>query len=73
MNPATSAIIERLIASRDTLKRLNIGDYALICEARDVMADAANALDAYARTMKRIAEIPSQAGTAEAELGPGRD
>lgn len=36
--------IERLIAARDGLKGLNISDYALIREAREAMADAANAL-----------------------------
>lgn len=37
-------LAERLIASRDALKGLNISDYALIREAREVMADAANVL-----------------------------
>jgi len=56
----TAELISRLNASRDILKRLNIGEYALIRDARDVMADAANALDAYARTMDRIAGVDDQ-------------
>lgn len=60
MTAETAELISRLNASRDTLKGLNIGDYALIREARDVMADAANALDAYARTMDRIAGVDAQ-------------
>jgi hypothetical protein len=44
MNPETAKIIDRLVTSRDTLKSLNIGDYALIREAREAMADAANAI-----------------------------
>lgn len=39
-----SALVERIIAARDALKGLNISDYALIRDARDVMADAANAI-----------------------------
>lgn len=60
MTKETADIISRLSASRDILKRLDIGDYALIREAREVMADAANALDSYARTMDRIAGVDSQ-------------
>lgn len=60
MTKETAELISRLNASRDILKRLNIGDYALIRDARDVMADAANALDAYARTMDRIAGVDAQ-------------
>jgi len=67
VNKETAELISRLNASRDTLKGLNIGDYALIREARDVMSDAANALDSYARTMDRIAEaaIPPPLKAAE--------
>ena len=60
MSKETAELISRLNASRDILKRLNIGDYALIREAREVMADAANALDAYARTMDKIAGVDGQ-------------
>lgn len=60
MNKETAELISRLNASRDTLKGLNIGEYALIRDARDVMADAANALDTYARTMDRIAGVDAQ-------------
>jgi hypothetical protein len=60
MTKETAELIARLNASRDMLKRLNIGDYALIREARDVMADAANGLDSYARTMDRIAGVDAQ-------------
>lgn len=60
MTQETCDLISRLNASRDILKRLNIGEYALIREAREVMADAANALDAYARTMDRIAGVDGQ-------------
>lgn len=60
MSKETADLISRLNASRDTLKGLNIGDYALVRQARDVMADAANALDNYARTMDRIAGVDVQ-------------
>lgn len=60
MSKETAELISRLNANRDTLKGLNIGDYTLIREARDVMADAANALDAYAKTMDRIAGVDAQ-------------
>lgn len=40
-----TALVERIIAARDGLKGLNISDYALIREARDAMADAANAIN----------------------------
>lgn len=60
MSKETAELISQLNASRDTLKGLNIGDYALIRQARDVMADAANALDSYARTMDRIAGVDAQ-------------
>ena len=56
MNPATSTIIDRLVTSRDTLRKLDIGDYALIREARDAMAEAANALEVYAKTAVLIDE-----------------
>lgn len=60
MTKETAELVSRLNASRDILKRLNIGDYALIRDARDVMADAANALDAYARTAKLIEEVDAR-------------
>lgn len=60
MTKETAELISRLNASRDTLKRLDIGDYALIRDAREVMADAANALDSYAKTMDRIAGVDGQ-------------
>ena len=59
MTIETAELVSRLNASRDSLKQLNIGEYTLIRSARDVMADAANALDAYDKTMQRIAEEPS--------------
>ena len=54
MNPDTAKIIDRLVTSRDTLRKLDIGDYALIREAREAMADAANALTVYAKTAALI-------------------
>lgn len=58
-NPETASIIERLIACRDTLKVVE-GQFAVNLQPeRAVMADAANALDAYDKTMQRIAEAPS--------------
>lgn len=52
-----SVLVERIIAARDGLKGLNISDYALIREAREALAEAANGLDAYAKTFARIEEI----------------
>lgn len=60
MSTETAALISRINAGRDMLKGLNIGEYALIREARDVMAEAANALDSYAKTMDRIAGVDAQ-------------
>jgi hypothetical protein len=58
-NAETAPIIERLIACRDTLKVVE-GQFAVNLQPeRAVMADAANALDAYDKTMQRIAEVPS--------------
>lgn len=57
MNKETAELISRLNANRDALKGLNIGEYTLIRDARDVMADAANALDTCAKTFARIEEI----------------
>jgi hypothetical protein len=37
-------LVERLIASRDAIKRLDCGDYAIMREAREAMAQAANTL-----------------------------
>lgn len=55
-NAETASIIERLIACRDTLKVVE-GQFAVNLQPeRAVMADAANALDAYDKTMQRIAE-----------------
>lgn len=39
-----SALVERIIAARDQLKRLGISEYGVIADTRDVMADAANAI-----------------------------
>lgn len=50
MNPDTAKIIDRLVMSRDGLQKLDIADYAMIREAREAMADAANALTNYAKT-----------------------
>lgn len=49
-----SALIERIIAARDGLKGLNISDYALIREARDAMADAANAIEERDQTIHAL-------------------
>ena len=51
-----SALIERLIASRDRLRGFAVPSDDDIIEARAAMADACNALDAYDKTMRRIAE-----------------
>lgn len=56
MSKETADLISRLNASRDMLKKLNIADYGLIADARDVMADASNGLDAYAKTSLLIEE-----------------
>lgn len=55
-----SALVERIIAARDGLKGLNISDYALIREAREVMAEAANGLDSYEKTAALIAEVDAR-------------
>ena len=56
-----SALVERIIAARDRIKRLiNYGEDAVwrpAKEAHEVMADAANALDSYEKTAKLIEEI----------------
>ena len=39
-----SALVERIIAARDGITGLNVSEYAFIREARDAMADAANAI-----------------------------
>lgn len=52
-----SALVERIIAARDGLKGLNISDFALVREARETLADAANGLESYAKTVARIEEI----------------
>jgi hypothetical protein len=52
-----SALVERIIAARDALKGLNISDFALIREAREALAEAANGLDAYAKTMTEIEAV----------------
>ena len=54
MNPDTAKIIDRLVMSRDGLQKLDIADYAMIRDARDAMADAANALTNYAKTIAVI-------------------
>lgn len=51
-----SDLVERLIASRDSLKKIDIAEYALIREAREVMAEAANGLTSCAKTMALIEE-----------------
>ena len=56
MNPDTAKIIDRLVMSRDGLQKLDIADYAMIREAREAMADAANALTNYAKTFSVIQE-----------------
>lgn len=58
--PVSGAVIERLIAARDGITGLNISDYALIREAREAMAEAANALDSYAKTVALIEKIDSR-------------
>jgi len=54
MNPETAKIIDRLVTSRDGLRKLDIADYAMIRDAREAMADAANALTNYAKTFAVI-------------------
>lgn len=55
-----SALVERIIAARDRLRPLRVqsDDYfrGAIGEAVDTLADAANALDSYEKTMRVIAE-----------------
>lgn len=55
-----SALVERIIAARDGITGLNISDYALIREAREAMAEAANALDNYAKTVALIEKIDNR-------------
>lgn len=52
-----SALVERIIAARDGITGLNISEYALIREARDAMAEAANALYSYEKTAILIEEV----------------
>ena len=76
MNPDTAKIIDRLVLSRDGLRKLNIADYAMIREAREAMSDAANALTNYAKTFAVIQEtdqaaaphmLPAPEGVSEAK------
>ena len=76
MNPDTAKIIDRLVMSRDGLQKLDIADYAMIRDARDAMADAANALTNYAKTFAVIQEtdqaaaphmLPAPEGVSEAK------
>ena len=55
-NPETASIIERLIACRDTLQVVERQYSVNLQPERAAMADAANALSAYDKTMTRIAE-----------------
>lgn len=52
-NPETARLVDRLISYRDDLR---IGRGTVTREAMDLMADAANALTAYDKTMAKIAE-----------------
>ena len=76
MNPDTAKIIDRLVLSRDGLRKLDIADYAMIRDAREAMADAANALTNYAKTFSVIEQndqaaaphmLPAPEGVSEAE------
>jgi hypothetical protein len=58
--PASGAIVERLISARDGISGLNISEYALVREAREAMAEAANALDNYAKTVALIEKIDNR-------------
>lgn len=58
-NPETAKIIERLIACRDTLKVVERQYSVNLQPERAVMADAANALAAYDKTMDVIQEQPA--------------
>lgn len=55
-----SALVERIIAARDGISGLNISDYALIRQAREAMADTANALDSYEKAAVLIAEADAR-------------
>jgi len=53
-----SALVERIIAARDVLKARRHDFYSL--EVLDTMADAANALDSYEKTIALIEKIDSR-------------
>lgn len=55
-NPETAKIVDRLLACRDTLKVVERQYNVNLQPERAAMADAANALMAYDKTMTRIAE-----------------
>lgn len=51
-----SALVERIIAARDGITGLNVSEYALVREARDAMAEAANALSEMHTLLDRLNE-----------------
>lgn len=55
-NAETAKIVDRLLACRDTLKVVERQYHVNLQPERAAMADAANALIAYDKTMTRIAE-----------------
>lgn len=55
-NAETAKIVDRLLACRDTLKVVERQYQVNLQPERAAMADAANALMAYDKTMTRIAE-----------------
>jgi hypothetical protein len=55
-NPEAAKIVDRLLACRDTLKVVERQYNVNLQPERAAMADAANALMAYDKTMTRIAE-----------------
>ena len=70
MNPETTKIIDRLVMSRDGLQKLDIADYAMIRDAREAMADAANALTNYAKTFLVIQETDQAAAPPASQTQP---
>ena len=51
-----TALVERIIAARDGITGLNVSEYALVREARDAMAEAANALSEMHTLLDRLNE-----------------
>lgn len=70
MSKETAELISRLNANRDTLKGLNIGDYTLIRDARNAMADAANAITERDETIRGLRQ---EAETLRSDLLDAKD